>query len=151
VGDGSGFAVHTRWIDEVFLPSAGESTGEDGMPEEAPIRLGRRTLSVRLPGLALLDGAAAEAVRHGIRQRSQGGGPQLAPTNLVVSPMQGTVIQVAVEEGQEVSAGDLVAVVEAMKMENPVRAGIDGVVQDLSVKTGDTVAQDAVLCRLRRP
>jgi acetyl-CoA/propionyl-CoA carboxylase, biotin carboxylase, biotin carboxyl carrier protein len=62
--------------------------------------------------------------------------------------MQGTIVRVAVEEGQTVAAGDLIAVVEAMKMENPVKAHIDGVIHDLTVKPGDTVAQDAPICEV---
>jgi acetyl-CoA/propionyl-CoA carboxylase biotin carboxyl carrier protein len=68
--------------------------------------------------------------------------------DFLVSPMQGTVVQVLVEEGQHVEIGETVAVVEAMKMENPVRAGIAGTVQDLAVVLGDSVAQDAPICRV---
>ncbi|HEY0400340.1 MAG TPA: biotin/lipoyl-containing protein, partial [Acidimicrobiia bacterium] len=57
-------------------------------------------------------------------------------------------VRVAVEEGQPVSAGDVVAVVEAMKMENAVHAPVDGIVRDLGVKVGDSVAQDAAICRV---
>jgi acetyl-CoA/propionyl-CoA carboxylase biotin carboxyl carrier protein len=62
--------------------------------------------------------------------------------------MQGTVVQLAVEEGQQVAAGEVVAVVEAMKMENAVRATVSGTVAEVVVKVGDSVAQDALLCRL---
>ena len=151
MGNGITFSVHTRWIDEDFLPSATALTpaGDGGMPEVAPVRLGRRTLPVRLPGLALLRGAAAEAVREGIRSRPEDSGAAHARPDLVVAPMQGTVVTVAVEEGQEVAAGDLIAVVEAMKMENPVRAAVAGMVHDVSVKPGASVAQDAVICRIQ--
>jgi acetyl-CoA/propionyl-CoA carboxylase biotin carboxyl carrier protein len=68
--------------------------------------------------------------------------------DFLVSPMQGTVVQVLVAEGQQVEIGDTVAVVEAMKMENPVRAGIAGTVEGLAVTLGDSVAQDAPICRI---
>ncbi|MEW6475016.1 MAG: biotin carboxylase N-terminal domain-containing protein [Actinomycetota bacterium] len=156
VGDGTSFAVHTRWIDDEFLPAA-ESAGasaaagtaaDDGeLPTAVTIEIGGRPHTVSLPGLALLEGASAAYVLAGIRQRQSAaaadgrvGGPA------VVSPMQGTIVRVAVEEGQAVAAGDLIAVVEAMKMENPVKAHVDGVVRDLAVKPGDTVAQDAPIC-----
>jgi acetyl-CoA/propionyl-CoA carboxylase biotin carboxyl carrier protein len=149
VGNGTAFSVHTRWIDEEFLPAARVRlpTDEGGMPV-APVRLGRRTLPVRVPGLALLRGPSAEAVRQGIRSRPVDRSTTHGRPDLVVSPMQGTVVTVAVEEGQEVTAGDLIAVVEAMKMENPVHAAMAGVVHDLSVKPGASVAQDAVICRI---
>ena len=63
--------------------------------------------------------------------------------------MQGTVVKVAVEEGQEVKAGDLVAVLEAMKMENPVTAHKDGVITDLAVDAGAAVTQGTVLCEIK--
>ena len=151
VGNGSTFSVHTRWIDEEFLPSATAPApaADDGdMPEVAPVRLGRRTLPVQLPGLALLQGRAAESVRQGIRSRPEDGGATQARPDLVVAPMQGTVVAVAVEEGQEVAAGDLIAVVEAMKMENAVHAAMAGVVHDVSVKLRESVSQDAVICRI---
>jgi acetyl-CoA/propionyl-CoA carboxylase biotin carboxyl carrier protein len=65
--------------------------------------------------------------------------------------MQGPIVRVAVEDGQTVTTGDLIAVVEAMKMENPVKAHIDGVVRDLTVKPGDTIAQDAPICQVVAP
>jgi len=152
VGDGAGFAVHTRWIDEEFLPAADAAgTGaDDGLPASVTIRIGGRPHSVALPGLALLEGRSAAAVLAGIRSQSSGtagegcngAGPAL------LAPMQGTIVKVAVEEGQAVVAGDLIAVVEAMKMENAVRAHTDGVVRDLAVKPGDTVAQDAPICHV---
>jgi acetyl-CoA/propionyl-CoA carboxylase biotin carboxyl carrier protein len=151
VGDGSTFSVHTRWIDEVFLASATTLTPADddgSMPEVAPVRLGRRTLPVPLPGLVLLRGSAAEAVQQGIRSRPVFSGATHARPDLVVSPMQGTVVTVAVEEGQEVAAGDLIAVVEAMKMENAVHAAMAGVVRDVAVKLRESVSQDTVICRI---
>jgi acetyl-CoA/propionyl-CoA carboxylase, biotin carboxylase, biotin carboxyl carrier protein len=62
--------------------------------------------------------------------------------------MQGTVIRVEVTDGDEVTAGQLLAVVEAMKMENPLRAPHPGRVTALHVAPGDTVAQGATLCQI---
>jgi acetyl-CoA/propionyl-CoA carboxylase, biotin carboxylase, biotin carboxyl carrier protein len=146
VGNGRGFAVHTRWIDEEYLPHRG--TDSDRPSGTVAVRIGARVHTVRLPGLAGLAGPAAAAVRAGIAGRSTGERDRAAPTDTVLSPMQGTVVRVAVEDGQRVAAGDLVAVVEAMKMENAVVAPIDGVVRELAVRVGDTVAQDAPICRL---
>ena len=63
--------------------------------------------------------------------------------------MQGTVVKVAVEEGQQVSAGDLVVVLEAMKMENPVTAHKDGTVTSLAAEPGSSVGQGTVLCEIK--
>ena len=64
----------------------------------------------------------------------------------VVSPMQGTVLSVAVAEGDEVEAGALICIVEAMKMENEVHAHRAGVVGQLSVAPGEPVATGQVIC-----
>jgi acetyl-CoA/propionyl-CoA carboxylase biotin carboxyl carrier protein len=63
----------------------------------------------------------------------------------VVSPMPGTVTVVEVTEGQSVTAGQRLLVVEAMKMEHVLTAPVDGIVRDLRAKPGATVAKDAVL------
>ena len=67
----------------------------------------------------------------------------------MTAPMQGTVVKVAVEEGQTVAAGELIAVLEAMKMENPVTAHKDGVVTGLAVEPGAAITQGTVLCELK--
>jgi acetyl-CoA/propionyl-CoA carboxylase biotin carboxyl carrier protein len=153
-GDGNSFSVHTRWVEEEFVAPGHISSSEHGgppPPDEAPVRIGGRTHRVRVPGLVLLEGSAAASVRAGIAERSDHDAGRQARTDLVVSPMQGTVVRVAVEDGQAVAAGDLIAVVEAMKMENAVLAPVAGAVHGLSVAVGDTVAQDTPICRLDQP
>ncbi|MGZ4353289.1 MAG: biotin/lipoyl-containing protein, partial [Gaiellaceae bacterium] len=66
----------------------------------------------------------------------------------VVSPMQGTVLSVAVGESDTVQAGQVICVVEAMKMENEVHAQREGVVADLSVRPGEPVKTGQVICRV---
>jgi acetyl-CoA/propionyl-CoA carboxylase biotin carboxyl carrier protein len=63
--------------------------------------------------------------------------------------MQGTVVKVAVEEGQQVAAGDLVVVLEAMKMENPVTAHKDGTITGLAVEPGAAITQGTVLAEIK--
>jgi acetyl-CoA/propionyl-CoA carboxylase biotin carboxyl carrier protein len=63
--------------------------------------------------------------------------------------MQGTIVKIVAEEGQQVSAGDTVVVLEAMKMEQPLTAHKDGTVSELSVQVGQTVTAGAVICRLK--
>ncbi|HET8607640.1 MAG TPA: acetyl-CoA carboxylase biotin carboxylase subunit [Gaiellaceae bacterium] len=82
------------------------------------------------------------------RERVAAGGGAGAAQDVVVSPMQGTVLSVAVAEGDEVEAGQVVCVVEAMKMENEVHAHRAGVVEGLSVAPGEPVKTGQVVCRL---
>jgi len=67
----------------------------------------------------------------------------------VKAPMQGTIVEVAVSDGDTVSAGDLVVVLEAMKMENPVTAHKAGTVTGLSATAGSSVSQGTVLCEIK--
>ena len=66
----------------------------------------------------------------------------------IVSPMQGTVLSVSVGEGDSVSAGQVICIVEAMKMENEVHALRDGIVSELTVATGEPVSTGQVICVL---
>ena len=68
--------------------------------------------------------------------------------DLVVAPMHGTIVSLSVAEGQAVVEGRLIAIMEAMKMEQPLRANRAGVVRDLSVAVGEHVKPGAVICRI---
>ena len=83
------------------------------------------------------------------RDRDALWGAGAASGDAVTAPMQGTVVKVAVEEGQEVAAGDLIVVLEAMKMENPVNAHKAGIVTGLSVEAGAAITQGTVLAELK--
>jgi len=80
--------------------------------------------------------------RHRAKQSSGGGSTGTGLT----SPMQGTVVKIAVDEGQSVEAGDLIIVLEAMKMEQPLNAHKSGVIKNLKAVIGETVASGTVLC-----
>jgi acetyl-CoA/propionyl-CoA carboxylase biotin carboxyl carrier protein len=80
------------------------------------------------------------------RERTSTGGGHAAAREAVVSPMQGTVLSVDVSDGDEVSAGVVLCVIEAMKMENEIRAHRDGVVTGLTVAPGQAVATGQVIC-----
>ncbi|HSJ94148.1 MAG TPA: biotin/lipoyl-containing protein, partial [Gaiellaceae bacterium] len=88
----------------------------------------------------------AELARRRRERSPSHGGAHAAAKEAVVSPMQGTVLAVEVAEGDEVEAGRVVCVVEAMKMENEIRAHRDGIVTNLSVSPGDAVSTGQVLC-----
>jgi len=80
------------------------------------------------------------------RERIAGGAHHGAAKDAVVTPMQGTVLAVEVAEGDEVRAGQVICVVEAMKMENEIAAHRDGVITDLSVAPGQAVTTGQVVC-----
>lgn len=80
------------------------------------------------------------------RRRAKQSSIGAAAGTALTSPMQGTVVKVAVEEGATVEVGDLIVVIEAMKMEQPLNAHKSGVVKNLTVVIGETVASAATLC-----
>jgi acetyl-CoA/propionyl-CoA carboxylase, biotin carboxylase, biotin carboxyl carrier protein len=158
-GGPDGFTVHTRWIEQDYRPGpdgtgAAAGSGEPGDPGGAgdpgsagvPVRIGRRWLTADVPGLAqACEGPLARA-RQQARERQERAGQ--AAGDVITAPMQGTVLRVAVTDGDEVAAGQELLVVEAMKMENPLRAPHPGRVTGLQAAAGDTVAQGTVLCRI---
>jgi acetyl-CoA/propionyl-CoA/long-chain acyl-CoA carboxylase, biotin carboxylase, biotin carboxyl carrier protein len=154
----SSFTVHTRWIetewDNTVEPYVAPGTGDDEDDEPAArqtvvVEVGGKRLEVSLPaGLSLGGGAAPRASASDKKKRKRAGGGAKVSGDAVTSPMQGTVVKVAVSEGDTVSSGDLVLVVEAMKMENPVTAHKDGTVTGLSVEAGASVNQGAVICEI---
>jgi acetyl-CoA/propionyl-CoA carboxylase biotin carboxyl carrier protein len=82
------------------------------------------------------------------RHRAKQGASGLSTGDGLTSPMQGTVVKIAVEEGHSVEAGDLIIVLEAMKMEQPLTAHKSGVVKDLVAVIGETVSSGSVLCTI---
>jgi acetyl-CoA/propionyl-CoA carboxylase biotin carboxyl carrier protein len=142
------FAVHTRWIEAGFDNVIPPYSNETERPEDlVAILVGGRVMAVRLPGLAELAGLGEEiAARQGELAGREAPG---ARGDAVRSPMQGTVVKVNVADGDDVKAGDVIAVVEAMKMENAVVAHKAGIVANVLVVIGDQAAQDAVLCEIR--
>ncbi|WP_407726913.1 acetyl/propionyl/methylcrotonyl-CoA carboxylase subunit alpha [Rhodococcoides fascians] len=160
IGDGDSFSVHTRWIETEWdnqVPpfTAGQPIDDDeALPRQSVIvEVGGRRVEVSLPGELTLGGGSggnAGAVRRKPKARTRGGaGAGAASGDSVTAPMQGTVVKVAVDEGQEVAVGDLVAVLEAMKMENPVTAHKAGTITGLSVTAGDAITQGTVLAEIK--
>jgi len=139
-----GFAVHTRWIEQDYLPAA--AAPPEGADEPVMIKVGRRWLPVAVPGLAQARAGPLAEARAQARERRQRA--DQAADGVISAPMQGTVVRVMVSEGDTVTAGQVLAVVEAMKMENPVRAPHAGQVTDLRAAAGETVAQGTALGRI---
>jgi acetyl-CoA/propionyl-CoA carboxylase biotin carboxyl carrier protein len=161
VGDEHGFGVHTRWIETEFDNTITPHPGGEGVDAERPpprrtvvVEVGGRRVEVSLPGdLAVVAGTGgsggAATGKPRPRKRGAGGGKGADTGDAVVAPMQGTVVKVVVEDGQQVEADEVVAVLEAMKMENPVPAHKPGVVAELAVASGDAIAQGERLCEIR--
>src|SRR5580700_7501157 len=153
---GGSLLVHTRWIETEFsapMPDQEPASAADPADREAiTVEVGGKRLSVVVP--AALSQArrvspgpiSAERVRGASRSRRSvpaGSGDTL------VSPMQGTIVKIAVADGERVAAGDVIVVLEAMKMEQPLTAHKDGTVTGLAVAVGQTVTAGAAICELK--
>ncbi|MFF6960031.1 biotin/lipoyl-containing protein, partial [Streptomyces sp. NPDC008317] len=154
--DGSAFTVHTRWIetefDNTIPPFAGAVVDEDDAPgrETVVVEVGGKRLEVSLPaslGMTLARTAAAGGAKPKRRTAAKAGAA--VSGDALPSPMQGTIVKVAVEEGQQVTAGDLIVVLEAMKMEQPLNAHRSGTVIGLKAEVGTSVSSGAVICEIK--
>ena len=91
-------------------------------------------------------GPAAGLSRPPRRDRAAGGGAGGGAGDTLVSPIQGSVLKVAVSEGDEVAEGALICIVEAMKMENEITSHREGLVTGLTVAAGESVKSGQVVC-----
>ena len=114
------------------------------------VEVGGKRLEVVIPGGlgGLAAGPAAGGAKKAKRAAARRPAPQVSG-DAVASPMQGTVVKVVVEEGQEVAEGDTIVVIEAMKMEQPLKAHKAGTVTGLQAEVGATVANGAVICEIK--
>ncbi|MET9875966.1 biotin carboxylase N-terminal domain-containing protein [Actinacidiphila glaucinigra] len=151
------FTVHTRWIETEFVndikpfaaPADAEEDTEPGR-ETVVVEVGGKRLEVSLPaslGMTLARTAAAGGARPKRRATKKAG--SAASGDSLTSPMQGTIVKIAVEEGQHVEEGDLVVVLEAMKMEQPINAHRAGTVKGLTADVGSSVSSGALLCEIK--
>ena len=160
VGSSEPFSVHTRWIETEFENLIEPS---EHAPADPTSREPRRTVTVEVNGkrvdvtlptwgeaLHTISGAAQRAGAGRRRPRGRRGAPVAAAvsTDALTAPMQGTVVKVAAENGQTVAEGDLIVVVEAMKMEQPLTAHRAGVVSGLEVEPGQTVSAGTVIATI---
>ncbi|MBZ9597707.1 acetyl/propionyl/methylcrotonyl-CoA carboxylase subunit alpha [Streptomyces yangpuensis] len=155
--DGSPFTVYTRWIETEFVneipaftaPAAEETEDEPGR-ETVVVEVGGKRLEVSLPsslGMTLARTAAAGGAKPK-RRAAKKSGPA-ASGDTLASPMQGTIVKVAVEEGQQVTEGELIVVLEAMKMEQPLNAHRSGTVVGLTAEVGASVTSGATICEIK--
>src|SRR6478735_8925979 len=158
-GEGS-FDVYTQWIETEFdnqiQPYDGhnaEADEEAGERQKVVVEVGGKRLEVVLPaGLGGLGGGLAAAGPGAGKKPKRSGGKKAGAAvsgDAVASPMQGTIVKVVVEEGQEVAEGDTIVVLEAMKMEQPLKAHKAGTVTGLQAEVGATIGNGAVVCEIK--
>ncbi|HEX9065786.1 MAG TPA: biotin carboxylase N-terminal domain-containing protein [Streptosporangiaceae bacterium] len=164
------FSVHTRWIETEFagnlppyVPDA-DPAGDEQVAgrERIVVEVGGKRLEVVVPaGLGGTGawapgsaggpggpGATGRAARRPGRSGGRKAGGAAADGDSLTSPMQGTIVKIVASDGQQVSAGDTIVVLEAMKMEQPLTAHKSGTVSGLDVQVGQTVSAGHPICRL---
>ncbi|MGS2590001.1 acetyl/propionyl/methylcrotonyl-CoA carboxylase subunit alpha [Streptomyces sp. NRRL F-5135] len=151
------FRIHTRWIETEFVndiaPFAapvGSDADEEPGRETVVVEVGGKRLEVSLPsslGMSLARTGLAAGAKP--KRRAAKKSASAASGDTLTSPMQGTIVKIAVEEGQEVKEGDLVVVLEAMKMEQPLNAHRSGTVKGLAATVGASVTSGATICEIK--
>ena len=149
------FTVHTRWIETeweggvpAFTPTA-TPAAEPQQRETVVVEVAGKRLEVRLPANLLSStGTAPQPRPHARRSGSAGKPASAASAAALTAPMQGTIVKVAAQNGDTVSEGDVIVVVEAMKMEQPLPAHRAGTVSGLTVEVGATITAGATICEI---
>ncbi|HAT1548452.1 MULTISPECIES: acetyl/propionyl/methylcrotonyl-CoA carboxylase subunit alpha [Corynebacterium] len=147
------FDVYTKWIEEEWVGELPAYVDPDAPAEDDAdpaqkfvVEVAGRRIEVALPSNLIFGGGSP---RKKSKKRRGGGAKAAASGDAVVAPMQGTVIKVNVEEGQEVAEGDVVLILEAMKMENPVKAHKSGTVTGLAVEQGAQINKGTPLLEIK--
>ncbi|MFK0170373.1 biotin/lipoyl-containing protein, partial [Streptomyces sp. NPDC090306] len=152
------FTIHTRWIETEFVneippftaPGADAEGEDESGRETVVVEVGGKRLEVSLPsslGMSLARTGLAAGARPK-RRAAKKSGPA-ASGDTLASPMQGTIVKIAVEEGQEVKEGDLIVVLEAMKMEQPLNAHKSGTIKGLTADVGASLTSGAPICEIK--
>ncbi|MFH9223278.1 acetyl/propionyl/methylcrotonyl-CoA carboxylase subunit alpha [Streptomyces lydicus] len=155
-GSADPFTVHTRWIETEFVneippfAAPGGDEAEADSRETVVVEVGGKRLEVSLPsslGMPLARAAVAGGAKPKRKAAKKAG--SAASGDALASPMQGTIVKVAVEEGQQVTEGELIVVLEAMKMEQPLNAHRSGTVKGLTAEVGAALTSGAVICEIK--
>lgn len=154
VGDEEGFEVYTKWIEEVwdnpiepFVDAADIPEDEAAPAHKVVVEVDGRRVEIALPGDLALGGGSAPKKKA--KKRRSSGGAGGVSGDAIAAPMQGTVIKINVTDTQEVTEGEVILVLEAMKMENPVKAHKSGTVSGLAVDAGAGVTKGQVLLEIK--
>ena len=137
----------TEWDNTVEPFAGGADAAEPDLRQKVTVEVGGRRLEVVLP--EGLGGGGGGSKKAAPRRSAKSGGGAAASGDSLTAPMQGTIVKVAVEDGATVAVGELILVLEAMKMENPVTAHKAGVVSGLTAAAGEVVTSGTVLATIK--
>jgi acetyl-CoA/propionyl-CoA carboxylase biotin carboxyl carrier protein len=146
-GESGKFGVYTRWIETEWNNTIEPWSGQtEDLPEAEPrhdvvVEVSGKRLEVSVPKRLLVGEIGSAAGHAPKRAKSSGAASQTgAKGNSLLAPMQSTVVKLAANEGDHVEAGDLVVVLEAMKMEQPLTAHRSGTISSIGVSVGATIS-----------
>lgn len=153
---GADFKVHTRWIETDYKNTISPYSGAPGSVDDddaerqtVVVEVNGKRLEVVLPELGGTPAKSSSKPTSKTRKSRARGGSNTVSGDDLTSPMQGTIVKVSVADGDTVAEGDLILVLEAMKMEQPINAHKAGKISGLSLKAGDTVTAGAVLATIK--
>jgi acetyl-coA carboxylase alpha chain len=153
---GSDFKVHTRWIETDYKNTISPYSGAPGSVDDddaerqtVVVEVNGKRLEVVMPELGGTPAKSSSKPTSKTRKSRARGGSNAVSGDDLTSPMQGTIVKVSVADGDTVAEGDLILVLEAMKMEQPINAHKAGKISGLSLKAGDTVTAGAVLATIK--
>ena len=153
---GADFKVHTRWIETDYKNTISPYSGAPGSVDDddverqtVVVEVNGKRLEVVLPELGGTPTKSSSKPASKTRKSRARGGSNAVSGDDLTSPMQGTIVKVSVADGDTVAEGDLILVLEAMKMEQPINAHKAGKISGLSLKAGDTVTAGAVLATIK--
>ena len=153
---GADFKVHTRWIETDYKNTISPYSGAPGSVDDddaerqtVVVEVNGKRLEVVLPELGGTPTKSSSKPTSKTRKSRARGGSNAVSGDDLTSPMQGTIVKVSVADGDTVAEGDLILVLEAMKMEQPINAHKAGKISGLSLKAGDTVTAGAVLATIK--
>ena len=151
------FEVHTRWIEEEFSATIEpwDGTIDDGFDEEdryrpVVVEVEGRRLKVGIPA-GIFAASVSSSRGRAPRRAKPTASAQSVKGGHIVSPMQATVVKVDVEVGATVFVGDVICVLEAMKMEQQIFASVDGTVKEIAISPGDSIGSGQTIALLEPP